>query len=371
VKILYWAEAFWPTIGGVEVLSGHLVSALRERGHEFVVVTDHRGCNISDTLDYNGVPVYRFHFQRLLENRDVGGIAATRRNIALLKKSFAPDIIHINACGPGLFFHLSTAAEIPVKTLCTIHALLTHSGGRDTVMGQMLRQADWVTAVSRTMLNDVRRILPEVSQRSSVIYNSLSMPGARPEPLPFDSPRLLCIGRVVTEKGFDLALRAFTSIVQSYPQCRMIIAGDGPALSGLRGLADELGLTDSVEFSGWVEPEEIPGLINKATVVVIPSRKRESFGLVALQAAQMGRPVVATNVGGLPEVIVKGETGLLVGENSHELSAAIAALLMNPDFAVRMGRSAQERAAKFFSWDLFVEAYDSLYRNITQGHNES
>jgi glycogen(starch) synthase len=231
----------------------------------------------------------------------------------------------------------------------------------------MLRKADWVSAVSKAMLDDVHQVLPEIAHRSSIIYNSLSMPAVRPEPLPFDAPRLLCIGRVVVDKGFDLALRAFASIAQSFPRCRMIIAGNGPAMSDLRKCAAELGLKDSVEFTGWVESEEIPRLINKATVVVIPSRRHESFGLVALQAAQMARPVVATHIGGLPEVVAHGETGLLVeNENSEALSTAIASLLANPDIAIRMGRSAQLRAEKLFSWDHCVDAYDTLYRQISK-----
>jgi len=260
---------------------------------------------------------------------------------------------------------LSTAAANPVRTLCTIHALLSRSGGHDTVLGRMLRNADWVSAVSEAMRDDIHQVLPEIAQRSSVIHNSLIMPVLQPKPLPMDAPRLLCVGRVVVDKGFDLALKAFASVARNFPDSRMIIAGDGPALPDLRKCAAEMDLQDSVEFTGWVDPDKIPCLINKASMVIIPSRWREPFGLIALQAAQMARPVVAADVGGLPEVVAHGQTGLLVeNENSEALSEAVSFLLTNPDIAIRMGLSAQLRAKKLFSWDRFVDAYDALYRQI-------
>jgi len=127
---------------------------------------------------------------------------------------------------------------------------------------------------------------------------------------------------------------------------------------------DELGLTDIVDFIGWVAPREVPALLNTATVVLMPSRQ-ESFGLVALEAALMARPVIATRVGGLPEVVVHEQTGLLVEqENSGALAEAIAYLLAHPHTAIHMGQAARLRAQQVFSWERHVTAYDVLYQQL-------
>ncbi len=97
----------------------------------------------------------------------------------------------------------------------------------------------------------------------------------------------------------------------------------------------------------------------------MPSRF-EPFGLVALQAAQMGRPVIASRVGGLPEVVVDGETGLLVDpENVPLLAQAIESLLAQPDRSVEMGAQARAHAERNFSWDRFVGHYEMLYKRLT------
>jgi glycogen(starch) synthase len=112
-------------------------------------------------------------------------------------------------------------------------------------------------------------------------------------------------------------------------------------------------------------------LINTATVVIMPSRWEETFGLVALQAAQMARPVVATLVGGLPEIVIDKETGLLVpNEDHHALSEAVIWLLRNKREAVRMGENARARAHDVFNWKDHVNQYDELYRKLTDKRRE-
>jgi glycogen(starch) synthase len=232
------------------------------------------------------------------------------------------------------------------------------------LFGSTLRSADWVAACSSSVLANARRHLPELASRSSVILNSLPIPTLRPASLSLDPPRLLCLGRADWIKGFDLALTAFATIATRWPAARLIVAGDGPARPALERQAAALGLGEVVEFLGWVEPAAVAALINTASLVVMPSRE-EPFGLVALQTAQLGRPIVAARVGGLPEVVLHGETGLLVEpDNVPALTGAIVSLLDRPEMAARMGRAARERAIRCFGWDRHVEAYDALYRQL-------
>jgi glycogen(starch) synthase len=178
------------------------------------------------------------------------------------------------------------------------------------------------------------------------------------------TPRLLCVGRLVPAKGFDLALAALASIIGRYPNLRMVMAGDGPMRTQLERQAAQLGLSGIVEFLGIVEPDKVLTLINRATLVLVPSR-HEGLPTVALQAAFMGRPVVATRVGGLPEAVIDQQTGLLVESgDSHSLAEAIAFFLDNPHAAIEMGAAGRERAQKFFLWRRCVDAYDALYTKV-------
>src|SRR5262249_15359544 len=151
---------------------------------------------------------------------------------------------------------------------------------------------------------------------------------------------------------------------------QLIIAGDGPERSSLEKQIVELDLSANVKLAGWVPPDNVPFLLNTATLVVIPSRA-EGFGLVALQAALMARRVVATRVGGLPEVVVNGETGLLVEPEQQALGEAVTFLLAGPQVAAAMGVKARRHAVNNFSFDRHVNAYDGLYRKVISEYRHS
>jgi glycogen(starch) synthase len=291
---------------------------------------------------------------------------ALRRQVAALKRNFAPDLIHIHNFGPSILFHLETNDVSPVPSLftATLEILPGTDTGPDTLMRRTLRAADWVTGVSSDTLAQVRAGAPETISRSSVIFNGLDLPEVLPEPLPTGTVRLLCLGRLHAQKGFDLALSALAAIIDRFSRVRLTIAGDGPERPALERQASELKLTGVVDFVGWVSPDNVPELLNTATIVLMPSR-RESFGLVALEAGLMARPVIATRVGGLPEVVAHEETGLLVqSENSRALAEALVFLLTHPRQAAQMGRAGRRRAQDIFSWEHCVDAYDALYRKL-------
>ena len=168
------------------------------------------------------------------------------------------------------------------------------------------------------------------------------------------------------DKGVDLALSAFASVSGRFPDARLTLAGDGQDRVKLEKQAVQLGISDMVEFLGWVDNGEVPSLMNTSTVVLVPSRI-EAFGLVALEAALMARPVVASDAGGLPEVVVNGETGLIFEKDDKDgFAKAITFLLENPEEASRMGQRARHRALETFRWDRYVDAYDALYRDFSR-----
>jgi glycogen(starch) synthase len=367
-RILFWTELFWPYIGGVQILAAKSLPMLRQRGYEFALITSHGDRDLPDVDYYEGIPVYRFRFWQALATRDISLVFKAQQQVTELKRSFKPDLIHINLTDPSVFFHLHTAQAYPAPMLVALRVgLPKHSFASGSLLKRTLSAAAWVTANSKALLKEARELLPEISATSSVIYNGLDFPDIALGPVPLENPRLMCAGRLVYDKGFDVALSSMALLMERFPKLEMTIVGDGPERIRLEQQAMDLGLGAAVTFVGWVDPREIPNFMKSATIVIMPSRWEEAFGLVALEAALTGRPVVATRVGGLPEVVADGETGLLVPkDDSFALAVALAFLLDHPQQAIAMGAAARVRAQRVFSLTHYVEAYDALYRTLIQ-----
>jgi glycogen(starch) synthase len=366
MRILFFVQQFWPYVGGLEIWASRLLPPLAQRGHEIIVVTSHAALQLSDTERYKGIEVFRLPLRVALESRDIRKMARLRRQVADLKRTFAPDLIHVNLTGPIASLHPLTADTNGPPTLVSLHDPLEGRGAEpDSVFGRILRSGDWVTAGSMFVLGEARELVPEILSRSSLIYQGFDAPPIPPAPLPIDPPRLLCIGRLIRPKAFDVAIAAFAQVRERFPRARLTIASDGPEREPLKQQARELGLADAVEFQGWIEFDRMPSLLNSATMVLVPSRAPEGFGLVALEAALMARPVVATRSGALPEVIEDGVTGLLVEKDDPRAMAnAISGLLAHPDMAASMGEAGRRRAQTLFALQDHIDSFDALYRGL-------
>ena len=360
MRVMFWPAAFWPYIGGVQTMAGSLLVALRERGHEFIVITERGAQDLPSEDEYEGIAVYRLPFAAVL--KDVDRLMKVRKQVIRLKRDFAADLLHTNAVSANDFFHLTTLAAHPAPWLVSLHGAWPSSC--ESFVRRTLTIADWVVGCSAAILQRGRDLAPAISSYTSIIYNAQEPASARPKPLEMDPPVLLYLGRLSREKGVDVALAAFAPLVERFPQTRLVIAGDGPERDALEQQTIRLGLTEVVQFLGWVAPEEVPALINAASVVILPSRE-DSFPVVGLQTALMERPIVATRTGGIPEMILDHETGLLVErEDARGLADAIASLFDCPDDARRMGQAAQRHALKAFNWKDYVDAYEALYLKL-------
>lgn len=368
MKVLFWSELFWPYLGGVEILAATFLTAMHRRGVEFVVITSHGHLDLPDEGDHAGIPIHRLPFRAALSAGDLPQLLRARRRVADLKRKFAPDLVHMFALGPSALLQLQTAGSMPVPLLVTLHGevLRKEAGGAETVLGKTLLSAQRVIAVSAAVMDAAQRLVPGIIERLSVIYTGLENPSVLPERLPGKAPRLLCLGRLIPDKGFDVAVAAFARIAPRFPHARLVIAGDGPARSELQKQAIELGIGDAVDVVGWVSPDRVPELLNGATLVMMPSR-REGFPLTAIQAAQMARPVIAARVGGLPEAVVHGETGLLVPpDDCAALADAATFLLEHPKTATSIGTQARIRANELFGHERYLDAYATVYANLAR-----
>jgi D-inositol-3-phosphate glycosyltransferase len=185
-----------------------------------------------------------------------------------------------------------------------------------------------------------------------------------------ERPVLLFVGRIQPLKGLDVAVRALHDVVGRHPDAALVVVGgasgaDGDAeVARVHALIDELGVGQHVRF---VDPQPhhlLSTYYRAADVVVVPSRS-ESFGLVALEAAACGTPVVAAAVGGLRTLVEDGRTGLLVdGRDPADHAAAIAAVLDDPEAAALMGKAAAARAARY-TWSTTAARLRRLYADLT------
>ena len=374
MKLLYWTPIFWPDIGGIELITLRLIESMKERGHEIVVLTSHGRVKTEDISNHNGICIHRFPMVSSLYNNDLKQLFTIQKEILKIKNEFRPDIEHLNFGGPVPigFFYLQTAKTYSAPLIVSLRTSINDfDASKKSVTGNLLRKAAWVTGVSQAILKDAQKIIPEILSRSSVIYNGIVEETTQPTLLPFKDKCILYIGRLVHEKGVDLVLKAFSQIIKSYPSTKLIIAGDGPKRNLLEKLSLDIQINHLVDFVGEYAPQTVFELINKATLVVVPSRYHEAFGQVALEASQMGRPVIASRVAGLEEIVIDQHTGLLVEmENSKAIAEAISFLLSNPDKAIQLGKNGYHRANSFFQWKKCVDSYENLYFNCRRLVNE-
>jgi glycosyltransferase involved in cell wall biosynthesis len=167
--------------------------------------------------------------------------------------------------------------------------------------------------------------------------------------------------------GIDLLLRAFTGLLGGSRlsaadiDCRLLIVGDGPQHRALLVLARELGIDGRTEFIGAVPHVEVPGLLRRFDVYAAPSR-RESFGVAVLEASACALPVVVSDAGGLPEVVVDGETGLVVPRESvPALQGALERLILDATLRERLGRAGRARVEREYEWGHCVDLMERCY----------
>lgn len=168
------------------------------------------------------------------------------------------------------------------------------------------------------------------------------------------------IGNLYPVKGHTYLVRAAAAVTQVFPESVFIIAGRGQLLEGLQTEARELGVEKHIRFLGF--REDVPALLQAMDIFVLPSLS-EGLPLSALEAMASGKPVVATRVGGVPEVVVDGETGFLVApEDADDLAEKLVCLLKAPCLLQQLGAKGHEMVKERFSLDRMVKNYEELYQ---------
>lgn len=362
MRILFWSERYLPLIGGVEVFARALSAALVDRGHECAIVTNLLHPSQPSVEVDRGTTIHRLPLQDALARQDLKAVLLARRAIEEIRTRFQPDIEHIHFNGPILRIQQMPCPAMAPRLVATLHLLVEQVTGSPAVRRALKDCRATLVALSRAGFEAILSGAPELSPQLRCINNSLPPAPLAPAPLPWNPPVLLALGRLTAEKGFDTALQAFARVAAHPASPRLVVSGDGPERPRLEALAASLGLSGRIQFTGWTAPDEVPRRFNEATIVLMPSRWREPFGLVALEAAQMGRPVIASRTGGLPDIVVDEVTGRLVPpDDPVALGERIVELLQDFPRLERMGMAARARAAAEFDFNRFIDRHLEVY----------
>ena len=287
-----------------------------------------------------------------------------------------PDIIHIQ----GTHFPYSNIAAFFQRkycTLLTVHGIMAKeikfrkriSFFKNIVFLLLERYAIFKVQNIIAVSLHVKNVISEMTQsKIHVIPNGIDFEGIQNiHPLKStEHPCILFIGELVKVKGVTSLIKAIPIIKKAIPTIRVFIGGAGPQEEELKKLVKELNVEENVEFLGFVSGDEKYSYYKSADLCVFPSRY-ETFGIVCLEAMACGKPVVASNVGGIPFLVEEGKIGLLFESgNVNELAERVITLLKDKELREKMGEAGRERA-KEFAWDKIAEQTVEVYKEIIEG----
>jgi glycosyltransferase involved in cell wall biosynthesis len=346
-------------IGGGEISLLLLLEGLDRTRWRPVVVVPGEG-PVADRCRALGLPTHIIPFPgvRCLRVAVIRAVFSLRR---LIKETGA-RLIHANGSRAMLY--------AGVAGLLGGRPVLWHVrvADRDLLLDAVLvKLARLIIVNSRAV---ARRFSQAQGRRVRCVYNGVDLKRFSPRQppsglrqavgLPQQGPVIVSVGRFVAYKGYDHLLEAARLLKPECPDVQWVIVGDGELRGALEAQCRQLGLTRHVHFLGW--RDDLPDLLSLADLFVSPA-VGEHFGRVLIEAMAMGKPVIATASGGVPEIVLDGETGMLVVPASPAaLAEAVRALLADPAKRQRLGHAGRMRAETEFSLTRHAEAIESVYR---------
>lgn len=290
MNILLESRAFYPSVGGIEMMSRELALYWQSAGHAVQVVTI---TPLNGSTELKGLRVERnpppADLRRQVRKADV----------------FVQNGISLRS------LHWSVLETVPTVI---VHQSLLPGPNAPLIRGQLKRLATylgWNVAISRPVAESIPGPTVRIPNTFRSVFDQTEARSA-------GRRGLLFVGRLVSEKGGDVAIDALRRLHDRGINVSLTICGDGPERASLMQQTERLGLEDMVSFEGWTGPDELAERYRSAEVLVVPSRY-EPFGIVALEAIASRCPVVASDTGGLPEAV--GECGLLIPPDHPEALA--------------------------------------------------
>lgn len=388
VHILHIAWEYPPLVyGGLGRHVGALASAQARAGHEVVVITQTEAEPVDELVA--GVRVIRVPREPPLvpfsEETLLAWVAGLEHSLSRaasqLSRNWRPDIIHGH---DWMVAHTVAAAqatfEVPIAA--TFHATEAgrHQGWLPGELSQSIHSVEWwlahqasaIIACSAHMRWEISRLFDVPESRISVIPNGIDLAEwttttvdrrtARDTYAP-GVPLIVFAGRLEWEKGIHTLLDAMDLLVAEVPDARLVIAGKGGKSTDLQAHAARLGAADSITFTGWLPEAELHGLVAAADVAVVPSLY-EPFGLVALEAAALGTPVIVARTGGLAEIADGGRVAATFAPGDADaLAGVLRAALADPVAMSQMAATALAELNTTYNWERIARATVRAYES--------
>ena len=371
MRIVLIPNVFWPLYGGSATSTDNVARHFVESGHQVAVVV-HR--TQPDLLPYetrNGFEIHRFEFstKNLLRRLLVFPSALTRMYTILHR--FKPDIVHVQVLHINTLYPLMLSYVMPYKLVLRaggndIHKFPIESRLLKFILLWSFRRAQQIQFNSKSLWEDATPYL-HVARGQIVIVGDGADPGELVEMPPYvlanGRPYLFAFGRLVHKKGFNLLIHGFAKVLKEHPDLQLIIAGDGEEMPALNALVAELKLENDVSLVGFVERSQLAEYLNGCEMFVLPSRI-EPVGIVTLEAMSVGKPVLVTRVGGVPDIVEHGKSGWMVEPDSSALAEGMLHLLNRPELMHELGRNGQQRMRMHFTWRKIADDYLEAYRQV-------
>ena len=281
-------------------------------------------------------------------------------------------IAHLHYAVPAYRPIIDSLNRLGIPTVLTFrgsdaHQVVTGSGPYHEI-NRIAERASYITAVSDGLLDTVLDRFPVTRGRACAIPNSAPLDIWDALDLNEQAPArdidILFVGNLRWVKGPDILLDSFQRVLSIRPTCRLYFVGSGDMEAQLRATAKDAGITDKMVFYGRAQRDEISNIYRRSRILAVPSRD-EGFSLVAVEAQLNGTPVIGTNVGGIPQAVRHGHTGMLVrAEDPGAMADAILTLLSDEEQWRQLSTNACSWARDTFSPDTLTSRYLELYHRL-------
>lgn len=354
-------------LAGAEVHLFNLVKGMKEIGYKDLEVVSLSGeGEIHDWITGIGIPVHNFRMKSI--RRPIFVYDLVRLSFYLIRTK--PDIVHTYLDTANVFGVIAAKCS-NVKTVMTSRRDLGvfRSSRVERFIGILSNHVDKVVCVCEAAARESVRREYLREEKIVVIHNGINIDNnLQQKHLKTDQ---VIFGNVAVanrkEKGHEDLIRAFALVTKVLPESKLKLIGDGPLLPSLKELAHNLNVFDKVLFCG--KSTDVSSALNDVAVFVLPSHS-EGISNALLEAMAMGIPAVVTNVGGNPDVVVNGETGLLVeAKNPEALAQGMINLSEDRNRLVHMGGKAKVRVAEYFEYGQMIKNYDRLYISTMSDKN--
>jgi len=371
MRIVIIPNVFWPHYGGVVTATHNVCKHLAADGHIVSVVVHRSSPDLSAHELRDGYDVYRIRLSCRSKLGRLWVFPSALIRMFLLFRSLRPDIVHVQILHINTLYPLLLSYVMPYRLVLRaggndIHRFPVDSKLMKFILLWGFRRAHQIQFNSQNLLQDAAPFLKHTRGEVVIVGD-----GADPDELrtteshlrPSGRSYVFAAGRLEHKKGFDLLIDAFAEVHRRRPDLELVIAGDGEDMPMLKRRVMERGLAGSIFLVGALGREALASFFRGATLFVLPSRI-EPVGIVTMEAMSTGKPVVATRVGGVPEIVEHGRSGWLVEPEERSLSEGMLSVLADPGLMDRMSQAGMNRVRERFTWRHVTDQYLRAYARI-------